>query len=193
MRALVFVALSACTTLTAPPTADAPTAAPTADAPAARPATATVCAAGAYRHPSPAFCVNLPAELRGKEPIVNADGVLFQGEHETLSVQWAPRSDEKRIALWKQVEPGPDAVGPFSVLVREKLPLGSFVIIHDATQSRTNDMFKIPSVRGTSVVETDTLAFRCSAAIHLDNGGSGGDLLKHRADFLGTCRSFHAQ
>lgn len=187
---LALAALAACSPASSSADSGAVQPSPLA-APAPRPAAAPACGADAYRHPSPAFCVNLPAELRGKAPEVRPDGIVFQGDHQSVAVQWAPLSDTKRIAAWKSLEPGPDRVGTFEVLSVETLPRGAFSLVHDATQHRVLEIYKVPDLHGATVVEDATHAFHCTARINLERPADGRTVAAERAAFLSACKSFH--
>lgn len=150
------------------------------------------CASDAYAHGSPSFCVNLPSEFRGKTPHVGPTYVLFDGEHETLSVSWAKVSDPQ-VASWRRAPSrGRDRTGALDLLARETLSTGTFHIVHDATQSTMLDLFKVPDLAGVTVVDDGSTAFRCSTTILLQGSENVRSIAASRGGFLGACKSLHA-
>jgi hypothetical protein len=71
-----------------------------------------------------------------------------------------------------------------------ELPRGAFSLVHDATQHRVLEIFKVPDLRGVTVVD-DTRAFHCAAVIHLERSGDVHALASARSGFLSTCKSIH--
>lgn len=163
---------------------------PTASADAPSPATA--CSPGAYRHTAPGFCVALPADLAKKDPLAITDGLSFLGDHGAVVVEWAPLSDKARIAAWKTPGPHRDHTGTFEVLKTEPIAGGVFFVVHDATQHKWNELYKVPSLAGVAVLEGPTHALRCTARVSLDHGGDARAAARTNAALLDTCKSLRA-
>lgn len=153
----------------------------------ARPAPS--CSDTAFRHASPAFCVELPAELRDEAPLSITNGVSFVGGKGGVLVEWAPRSDAARIAAWKSPAPRPDHQGTFEILKTEPMTGGTFFLVHDATQSKTLDIYKVPSLAGIAVVDGADVVLRCTARVNLDHDEDPQAIVRARAAYLETCKS----
>jgi hypothetical protein len=175
--------LAACTTPPAPAPAAADASAPATSA--AAPAASAPCGPNAYRHEGPDFCVELPASARGKTPTAIENGVAFPG----IIFTWTPKSSTALVAEWKSPKRAAHHHGPFEIWTTEPVPGGTYFLVYDATQHDTQDIEKVPSVRGMVVVEGATMAVRCTVTISVEREGDARALAASHAAELAACKS----
>jgi len=143
------------------------------------------CSPNAYRHEDPDFCVELPAAARGKAPTAIENGITFPG----VVVEWRPKSDAALVAEWKAPRPRAQHEGRFEIWTTEPMPRGTFFVIHDATQHKTADIFKVPSVSGVAVVEGETTIVRCTSYYNLERDEDARAIAESHAAELAACKS----
>lgn len=147
------------------------------------------CAAGAYTHTAPDFCLELPAGARGVAPKAATDFVSFPG----LVVTWTPRSNAALVASWKKPAPHPGDKGTFEVLSTEPMERGTFFMVHDATQDPRGEMYIMPRLMGVAVVEGSAFALKCTATRNLEQNEDPRKVAAAHAAELAACKTLRVR
>jgi hypothetical protein len=154
------------------------------------------CPAGAYRHGAPPFCLTLPPGFAGARPstlplgTAGDGGIQFHSGNQVLSVWWVKASNRSVVSQWlKTPVRGASRRGDFQVLRTDRSPGRTSTLVYDATQHETLDIYYVPSVRASVVVEGKTWVVRCLATRSLDHRQRAADVVKVEAAFLNACQS----
>ena len=154
------------------------------------------CPAGAYRHGAPPFCVVLPPGFAGARPstlplgTVGDGGIQFASGNQVLSVWWVKASNRSVVSQWlKTPARGASRRGDFQVLRNDRSAGRTSTLVHDATQHTMLDIYYVPSVRASVVVEGKAWVVRCLAVTSLQRAQRPADVVKAEAAFLNACQS----